>query len=158
MATPIYLENLIKLAQEAERVERLSNDPCPLPIDTPSTSFSRPVNSRGQDMESIGFKNGRNRKGNGCGFCKRNGERSEYWKNHSLKVDGKVTCPMLFKHACELCGATGERAHTRSYCPVSEVHRDLNASSPLPSKYMYYNVAILKQVGHNSAGRFLGHQ
>lgn len=54
----------------------------------------------------------------GCGFCKRNREPSQVYLSHKLKDEsGKVTCPQLSRHICELCGATGPEAHTRSYCP-----------------------------------------
>lgn len=53
-----------------------------------------------------------------CNFCKRNQEPEHVYSSHRLKDEvGNVTCPQLYKHRCELCGATGISAHTRSYCP-----------------------------------------
>lgn len=59
-----------------------------------------------------------------CAFCKRNKEPEAVYKNHSLKdAAGLVTCPQLSKYRCELCGATGQFAHTRSYCPLANNFR-----------------------------------
>jgi len=57
-----------------------------------------------------------------CNFCKTNGESSSVYLNHNIGAPGAVTCPNLFKHACEICGASGRNAHTRGYCP----QRDTN--------------------------------
>uniref|UniRef100_T1KF12 Nanos-type domain-containing protein n=1 Tax=Tetranychus urticae TaxID=32264 RepID=T1KF12_TETUR len=53
-----------------------------------------------------------------CVLCKKNGETEEFYQSHTLRdPQGRVTCPILVKHVCEICGATGPLAHTRSYCP-----------------------------------------
>ncbi|KAM9332631.1 nanos homolog 2-like [Pholidichthys leucotaenia] len=55
-----------------------------------------------------------------CRFCKQNGESSRVYGSHRLKSDqGKVCCPVLRKYTCPVCGATGDSAHTRRYCPVT---------------------------------------
>ncbi|XP_045157256.2 uncharacterized protein LOC123523668 [Mercenaria mercenaria] len=56
--------------------------------------------------------------GKHCNFCKRNGERRMFVSSHNLQECGRVTCPVLQRYICPLCGATGESAHTVSYCPL----------------------------------------
>lgn len=52
-----------------------------------------------------------------CIFCKNNKEPEEIYKSHVLKdSDGKTVCPILQKHVCPICSATGEQAHTITYC------------------------------------------
>jgi len=75
-----------------------------------------------------------------CNFCKTNGERSEVYQSHNTGPPGSVTCPNLFKHKCEICGATGRNAHTRGYCPQRE-----NNDRPL--------VLALKSTQRRSDGR-----
>ena len=55
-----------------------------------------------------------------CGFCKKNGESEAVYRGHKLRQEGRVVCPQLRLLVCELCGATGDLAHTRSYCPHLE--------------------------------------
>uniref|UniRef100_A0A4W5L6Y3 Nanos homolog 2 n=1 Tax=Hucho hucho TaxID=62062 RepID=A0A4W5L6Y3_9TELE len=56
--------------------------------------------------------------GDYCGFCKQNGETAEIYRSHKLKSkDSKVICPILRSYICPMCGATGDEAHTRRYCP-----------------------------------------
>ncbi|XP_073807677.1 nanos homolog 1 [Danio rerio] len=53
-----------------------------------------------------------------CGFCRQNGETAQIYRSHRLKArDGRVLCPILRSYVCPLCSATGDRAHTRYYCP-----------------------------------------
>ncbi|XP_034736523.1 nanos homolog 2 isoform X3 [Etheostoma cragini] len=56
-----------------------------------------------------------------CGFCKQNGESPRVYRSHNLKSNyGKVTCPILWNYTCPICEATGDRAHTRRYCPQAQ--------------------------------------
>jgi len=54
-----------------------------------------------------------------CAFCKSNGERETVYMGHVLRdpETNMVVCPQLRKFICPLCGATGDNAHTQSYCP-----------------------------------------
>ena len=38
-----------------------------------------------------------------------------FCRSHSLRnpSDGRLICPVLRDHVCEMCGATGDDAHTR---------------------------------------------
>ncbi len=54
-----------------------------------------------------------------CTFCKTNGEPEIIYTSHSLKdASDKITCPILQRYVCPDCGATGEKTHTKKYCPV----------------------------------------
>jgi len=59
--------------------------------------------------------------GRECKFCKNNGETAQMYRSHSLRnpSDGRLICPVLRDHVCEMCGATGDDAHTRNYCPLN---------------------------------------
>jgi len=84
-------------------------NPSTLPPPSPSGRVRR--NSRSSDH---------------CGFCKRNGEISQIYSNHRLAdAQGRVQCPQLRVLVCELCGATGDGAHTRNYCPSNTQARSV---------------------------------
>lgn len=53
-----------------------------------------------------------------CTFCKTNGEPEQIFSSHALKdANGNVVCPILKKYSCPECGASGEKTHTKKYCP-----------------------------------------
>ncbi|KAF5898354.1 active breakpoint cluster region-related protein isoform X1 [Clarias magur] len=68
-----------------------------------------------------------------CGFCRQNGESAEIYTSHRLKArNGRVLCPVLRSYACPTCGATGDSAHTRHYCParrLAHTRPDVTASA-----------------------------
>jgi len=61
-----------------------------------------------------------------CFFCKNNGEPDYLYKTHIVRdpITNKTLCPVLRNYKCELCSATGDEAHTRSYCPLSKFIRE----------------------------------
>lgn len=55
-----------------------------------------------------------------CKFCYKNGELSDIYLSHVTKSsNGNIICPILRKYVCDLCGATGDKAHTRKYCALN---------------------------------------
>lgn len=81
-----------------------------------------------------------------CGFCKENGERFEHYTSHRLRQGDRLVCPVLRGHKCEICGAWGDHAHTRSYCPRKVLLAD-------KQKERMYNATILKETKFTAAGR-----
>ena len=81
----------------------------------------------------------------------RNGETREVYQSHNLREGGRVTCPVLRQHKCELCGATGDSAHTRSYCLAAAVGRSTRVG--YPDSFLHFNSAALMNTGRNSSGR-----
>ncbi|KAG6465030.1 hypothetical protein O3G_MSEX014891 [Manduca sexta] len=69
-----------------------------------------------------------------CTFCRKNGETPLVYTTHTVKqmVGEKniVSCPILRSHVCSTCGASGDDAHTITYCPVL---RNSNNGCPLQS-------------------------
>ena len=82
----------------------------------PKRSAQVNMNEIIQQAERLRAMGGRSRM---CTFCKTNGESEEIYTSHSLKDTGdKITCPILLEYRCEICGARGEKSHTKKYCPV----------------------------------------
>jgi hypothetical protein len=57
--------------------------------------------------------------GQRCSLCAKNGEPEAVVTSHTLynSETKVVSCPILRAYRCEACSATGDYAHTRSYCP-----------------------------------------
>ena len=79
-----------------------------------------------------------------CKFCKNNGESEATYSSHYLRNFklNKLTCPVLRATVCEICGATGDDAHTRNYCP--KIQKQKKFPRPLP--------VMLSATRRNSAG------
>ncbi|XP_063172497.1 nanos homolog 2-like [Candoia aspera] len=74
-----------------------------------------------------------------CNFCRFNGESKKFYSSHQLqRADGVVTCPILRKYTCPICGATADKAHTRTHCPLNRGEQ-----------------FIYRKCGRNSAGRMV---
>jgi hypothetical protein len=71
--------------------------------------------------------------GKWCGFCFKNRETKQIVRSHVLRNSntGKIECPILRAHRCEVCGATGDLAHTRSYCPHTQTEERRAQSTAL---------------------------
>ncbi|XP_040197996.1 nanos homolog 3 [Rana temporaria] len=56
-----------------------------------------------------------------CTFCKHNGEHWRVYSAHKLRDrDGTILCPVLRSYICPQCGASGDKAHTRRFCPMTK--------------------------------------
>lgn len=88
-----------------------------------------------------GGKAGKGQQPRECAFCKRNGETRSFASTHVVRdsFTGLVVCPILRKHTCELCGATGDFSHTRSYCPQKTDD--------------VFNMSLLKKTARNSTDK-----
>ena len=67
-----------------------------------------------------------------CKFCRTNGEAIATYTSHTLRCpySNKLVCPVLRAHTCEVCGATGDDAHTRNYCPKLSLDKKMRQALP----------------------------
>ncbi|KAL8577020.1 hypothetical protein ACOMHN_065624 [Nucella lapillus] len=55
-----------------------------------------------------------------CKFCLKKKEPADIVGHHNVMNDkGDVTCPILQQYRCDVCHATGKKAHTIKYCPLN---------------------------------------
>lgn len=105
--------------------------PCDFKYTQPINNFMPmpPTNSTGsggngrRDPPSVrmGLTKRHPTKYNFCVFCKNNDEDESVYLQHTLKDDnGMITCPILWRYKCPLCGATGPVSHTVKYCPKNK--------------------------------------
>ena len=71
-----------------------------------------------------------------CPLCRDAGESETVFHSHHLKnpITGLAECPRLRSIVCPDCGATGDHAHTRKYCPKNLEKRRLRIPVNEPSK------------------------
>ncbi|KAF2897415.1 hypothetical protein ILUMI_08760 [Ignelater luminosus] len=53
-----------------------------------------------------------------CKFCLQIGKPTYICNSHQIRNNGIVECKFLRKLICPLCGATGDKAHTQTQCPL----------------------------------------
>ena len=111
----------------------------------PANSLFRKFDVQSLELEEAARRMGaRSRRNSGCGFCKKNGEPMSIYTSHRLHGEhGRVSCPYLRELVCEVCGVTGDSAHTRTYCPRLRENRDQAAAIP----------TLLKATRHQSDGK-----
>jgi hypothetical protein len=129
--------NIINYEQQSSNYSTPSSDfsnnsPVSSSYNSPNISLNRkynrqtpkkvlPVRSEAIDL-SEHIQNAKNLKEKAnkilyCTFCKNNGESEEVYSSHVLKDStSKITCPVLFAFVCPICGESGDKAHTLTYC------------------------------------------
>ena len=100
----------------------------PLPLSNVILSAEDPILSKEAVLELLRERErrvqSRRRHGSGggqvCVFCRNNGEPVHVYTAHCLKdANGRVTCPVLRAYTCPYCRASGDNAHTKTYCPLA---------------------------------------
>jgi len=117
-----------------------SNDLLPHPSHQVGPPIRGPIEPRPMVSRNFGIKPGRE-----CKFCRNNGESKDQYSSHVLRNPntGQLICPVLRSHVCEICGSTGDKAHTRNYCP--KVKQDKKNKLAIP--------VILKKTMRQSDGQ-----
>jgi hypothetical protein len=99
----------------------------------PSQQVGPPIRYPTRPMVSrnFGIKPGRE-----CKFCRNNGESRDQYTSHVLRNPntGQLICPVLRSHVCEICGSTGDKAHTRNYCPQVKQEKKNQLAIPVMLK------------------------
>ena len=85
-----------------------------------------PIRSAAVDINELVKYSKKNTCSQFCTFCKNNNESEKVYRSHILKdATGKIVCPILKLHKCPTCGASGEQAHTITYCKKFQHQRKL---------------------------------
>ncbi|CAH0598630.1 unnamed protein product [Chrysodeixis includens] len=98
----------------------------------PTSPFKLPMQTQNYGPGSSKYQESKSTKM--CTFCRKNGETPLVYMTHTVKEkvghQNIVTCPILRSHVCSTCGASGDNAHTITYCPIL---RSNNNGQPLQS-------------------------
>ena len=95
----------------------------PPSVKPPGVSLFKDFDPWKMSLCSGGRKSRRNSPKLTCGFCETNGEPASVFRSHQVREGGRVVCPQLRKLVCQLCGGTGDEAHTKSYCPFNSENK-----------------------------------
>ena len=90
-----------------------------------------------------------------CYFCKQNGEPKNRYTAHPLKdyATGIIQCPVLRSHICQICGETGDYAHTSSYCPIAKMLKSLGPELMIDDVFFCSNMGDLRRTEFSAAGK-----
>ena len=141
-------------AQLQQAAHQLTNTPSVLPplppVTTTTTAGLSPPGGRGGVRRARHGSGGSGGSSTGsnqtvCVFCRNNGEPVHVYTAHFLKDQtGRVTCPILRAYKCPYCRASGDNAHTKTYCPLA-----INAlgEAPLSAERVHAKHNVRSSVG-----------